>query len=252
MLGLTTSHIRTETLFSVPSASFNEVTQGYLLALVNGEDDCSLIRVQDKIENNLHAFLPVTVIVLSCARFQGWLLNGHPFACSVAQKGFLLYQKDASLLPQATAVDEEAVQKEATQLFLQTERKVRELLAGAELYTVRVQHGLAAFLLHQAAEQTLRTMLIIHTGLRLNTHNLDKLLRCCTMFCPDLHDVFPRRSEGDKRLFGLLQKAYIDARYSGNYRIRFEELTTLTGKVKQLQELFKGWRPIRRNTSERE
>jgi uncharacterized protein len=88
---------------------------------------------------------------------------------------------------------------------------VREFLAGAELHTIRVQYK-AAFMLHQAAEQASRTMLTIHIGLRINNHSIDRLIRCCSMFCFELQDVFAKKSEKEKLLFQLLQKAYIDTR----------------------------------------
>lgn len=238
LLGLTTAQQRTETLFSVSSATRYEVAHYFLLALAEKEDDLFLSRVQDKIEGHLHHWLPVTAIVFSTVQFSRWLVEGHPFAAAVYQKAFLLYEQDEMPLPLPATPDEEGLRKEAEQLFIQTRTRVQEFLAGAELYTVRVQYRMAAFMLHQAAEQALRTILILHTGLRLNTHSLDRLVRCCTMFCSKLPDVFPRGNEQEKRVFQLLQKAYIDTRYKEDYRIRLEELQLLTERVKKLQEIF--------------
>jgi hypothetical protein len=50
LLGLTSAYRRTETLFSVQSATRKEGTHYYLLALIEKEDDHSLNSVQDKIE----------------------------------------------------------------------------------------------------------------------------------------------------------------------------------------------------------
>ena len=97
---------------------------------------------------------------------------------------------------------------------------------------------MAAFMLHQAAEQGLRTMLIINTGLRINTHSIDKLVRYCNLFCQELPDILPRVREKDNRLFQLLQKAYIDTRYKKNYSIKLEELTILSAQVKKLFSVF--------------
>jgi HEPN domain-containing protein len=237
LLGLTTTDKRTETLFSVQSATRKEVVHYYILALVEKEDDHSLNNLQDKIESALQHFLPITAIVFSDIQFSKWLLEGHPFAASIYEKAFILYQKEDFPFPYPSSLNEEVLKKETEKLFTQTKTKVQEFLAGAELYTIRVQYKMAAFMLHQAAEQALRTMLIIHTGLRINTHSIDRLTRCCSMFCFELQDVFPRRNEKDKRLFQLLQKAYIDTRYKEDYHIKLEELTTLTTQVKDLFKL---------------
>jgi uncharacterized protein len=238
LLGLTSAYRRTETLFSVRSATRKEVTHYYLLVLIEKVDDHSLNSVQDKIEGALQHYLPVTAIVFSNEQFAKWLLEGHRFAAAVFERGFQLYQKDDSPMPCPATINGEALKKESEQLFTQTKIKVAEFLAGAELYTIRVQFKLAAFMLHQAVEQVLRAMLILHTGLRINTHSIDRLVRCCTMFCFELPDIFPRGNEKEKRVFQLLQKAYIDTRYGTDYSIKLEDLTTLTSKAKKLFSLF--------------
>jgi uncharacterized protein len=92
--------------------------------------------------------------------------------------------------------------------------------------------------LHQAAEQALRTLLIIRTGLRINTHSLDKLIRYGSKFSSQLPEVSQVRKENDKKLFSLLQKAYIDCRYKEDFSIAYEDIAALTAKVKTLQALF--------------
>lgn len=238
LLGLTIAYNRTETLFSLQSATRREVDHYYLLALVNKEDDLSLNSVQDKIEGNLQHLLPVTVIVLSETQFFKWLLEGHPFASEIYHRGYQLYQKEEVQLPYPATVNKEVIQKESTRLFAQTKTRIQEFLAGAELYTIRLQYKMAAFMLHQTVEQALRTMLILNAGLRINTHSIDRLIRYCTMFCFELPDVFPRRNEKEKHLFQLLQKAYVDSRYKDDYSIKLDELAKLTAQVKKLYAQF--------------
>lgn len=250
LLGLTSAYRRTETLFSVHSATRKEVTHCYLLVLVQKDEEHSLNNIQNKIEDALQYYLPVTAIVFSDMEFSRWFLEGHPFAATVYEKAFLLYQKEEVPLPFPATINADALKKEADQLFIQTKTRVKEFLAGAELYTVRVQYKMAAFMLHQSAEQALRAMLIINTGLHINSHSIDRLLRYCTMFCFELPDVFPRQNEKEKRLFQLLQKAYIDTRYKDDYSIKFEELTALTTQVKKLFSLFQNSNKINQNISE--
>jgi len=93
----------------------------------------------------------------------------------------------------------------------------QEFLAGADLYRIREQNKMSAFMLHQAAEHALLTLLKLTTGLHVNTHNLDKLIRSCSMVSYKLPEVFNRNNEQNERLFQLLQKAYIDTRYKDSY-----------------------------------
>ena len=94
---------------------------------------------------------------------------------------------------------------------------------------------MSASMLHQAAEQALYTMLQLKTGLRVVTHNLDKLYRYCCVACYQLPElVFGNNKENDKRLFSLLQRAYIDTRYKSDYYINIPDLLAVTEKVNQL------------------
>lgn len=49
--------------------------------------------------------------------------------------------------------------------------------------------------------------------------------------------VFPRKTKEEKRLFNLLNRAYIDARYKKSYKITKEELEYLSGRVTKLMKL---------------
>lgn len=92
-------------------------------------------------------------------------------------------------------------------------------------------------MLHQAAEHALHIILKKATGLHINTHSIDKLIRCCTMINYKIPAIFPREKEADERLFRLLQKAYIDTRYKEGFVINISDILTLTKRVKALQEI---------------
>jgi HEPN domain-containing protein len=236
LLGLANDQRRTETLFSCHGVTKTWTTHYYLLVLMQKSKERTLSEVQDKIENNLQHFIPVTALVLCIEEFVQWLLDGHCFAKAVLETGMLLYQQDKCPLPQPGAINEQEVQKRNEQLVQQTKVKVQEFIAGAELYILRKQYSMAAFMLHQAAEQALRTRLIVYTGLRINTHNIDRLLRYCSMFDYKMPDIFSASNQRNNRLLQLLQKAYIDARYKEDYCIKEWEVIELAQKVKYLSQ----------------
>ncbi|MCH5716101.1 HEPN domain-containing protein [Niabella hibiscisoli] len=115
--------------------------------------------------------------------------------------------------------------------------KAREFLAGAELYRLRQQYKMAAFMLHQCAEQALQALLKAGTGYHSQTHNIERLLQLCCLVSPQLASLFPLHTEAGKRLLHLLQKAYISARYASDYRVNDGELRSLTGKVEGLLDV---------------
>jgi hypothetical protein len=46
--------------------------------------------------------------------------------------------------------------------------------------------------------------------------------------------VFPQASKEERHRFDLLKRAYVDVRYSGDYRITKEDLEHLSGRVELL------------------
>ena len=54
---------------------------------------------------------------------------------------------------------------------------------------------------------------------------------------PELAGLLPRESEDEKELFGLLDYAYIGARYDHHYKITKEQLEQLGPCVKKLHEI---------------
>jgi hypothetical protein len=73
-------------------------------------------------------------------------------------------------------------------------------------------------------------------GSKQQSHDLEKLGAMAADQHPLLVEALPKTEPEDKRLFDLLKKAYIEARYSGSYRITQEELSTLQTRVIALAE----------------
>lgn len=243
LLGITSLQRRIESLFSLHGISTKWIDHYYLLVLIHKPKEQSLTAIQDKIENNLQHFVSVTAIVLDMDQFTQWLKEGHPFAAAVYEKGYILYEREEINLSCPRQINEEQLKKENETLFIQSKLKVEGFLAAADLHRIRKEYKLSAFMLHQVTEQILRAMLIINTGLRINTHSIDRLISCCSMFCPQLVDVFNRNNEREEKLFSLFNKAYIDTRYKDDYTITYEQLSVLTEKVKMIKQLFENTKP---------
>jgi len=242
LLGQTIVQRRTETVFTCPSASLRYTSHHFLLVLVDKETEHALNAIQDKIENNLQHFRPSTVLVLPIQSFNQWLLQGHRFAFLVIRKAAKLYDAENIPFNQPAEINE-GRSNDNRQIFTHASQKIAAFLASAELHRLRQEYKLSAFMLHQAAEQALRAMLVLNTGLKINTHSIDKLIRYGSMFCEGLHQLFPKQNEKTKKLSSLLNKAYIDTRYKDDYSISREELAALTEKVKIIKALFEKFKP---------
>jgi HEPN domain-containing protein len=210
----------------------------YVLVVIKSSQEAN--PVQDKIENRCKNFIPTTAIILIENRFDKWITEGHPFARTVSEKAVILYgEKEKQPLFNADK-DVAAVEKENNEIYTTGLNKAEEFLAGAELYRIRSQNKMAAFMLHQAIEQTFITLLKLKTGWHVNTHNLDKLYRYCCMVCYKLPEIiFGDNKDRNKQLFYLLQRAYVEARYRSDYNVNAFELQAMEEMVKRVCGLLK-------------
>ena len=211
----------------------------YLLVLAAESDTRSNDDLQDIIEHRSGHNIDITAFVLPVHQFNDWLIQDHPFASRVYHQASLLY--DAGITPLAIPDQyNEAVAKQILRSTLDTHTaQALEFISGAELFMVRKRFGLAAFHLHQAAEQIYSGIIRFLTGLRVQTHNLDKLYRYARHLLPALDTAFPRDSETEKELFRWLQKAYTDGRYNSGFPVKQAIISQLSERVQKLLELCK-------------
>ena len=170
--------------------------------------------------------------------FNGWLATGHLFARTVCRVAIPVFEADNLSLSPVGDYNAETELKTLEKLFLDGLTKSQEFLAGVDLYRIRKHYRLAAFMLHQAAEQALGTLVKIGTGYYCCTHNIERLIRYAGMVSYRTADIFPRKTDNEKRLFNILQKAYIDSRYREDYSIGFADLLDLTERVRIIQEIL--------------
>lgn len=95
----------------------------------------------------------------------------------------------------------------------------------------------AAFELHQAAEHSYKTILLVFTNYNPNEHYLGILGRTTSKYHPEFSPLFPKKAQKEKDRFKLLEYAYIGGRYDPNYRISKEDLEILAKDVKKLLDL---------------
>ncbi len=238
LLGASLHRRRSESIFQYTAPTSKYVGDLFFLILINDLGNKSLQDWQDKIEANCRHLGAGSVWVLSTKSFHEWLKQGHAFAIQVWQKAVKLHDKGAitaASVPVECALEDEA---EIEKNQVAGKNRAKEFLVGAELFVARKQYSMAAFMLHQCAEQALITLVKARTGYHANTHSIERLLRLAELVSYQIRDVLPRTTEKQKSLFSQLQKAYIEARYKADYKATEEDLLYLLPKVKDMVELL--------------
>lgn len=238
LLGGSLYRKRSESIFHQLSPTSRYISDYFLLVLIRDLSKKNLHEWQDKIESNCKFLIPVTIIVLQTVTFEEWLKTGHRFAWIVWQSAVVIYDSGSLSRIIPKDIPDTATGKEDERLYMEGVTKAKEFLAGSELFHLRKQHAMAAFMLHQSAEQALHTILKIGTGYHANTHSIERLLRYASLISYQLPDIFPQKTDQEKRLFNLLQRAYIDTRYKKEYKISNDDLACLTNKVRHIHDIL--------------
>ena len=234
LLSTTYQHQSQQSLFSTEWTSERKASAHILLVLIDDLQGLPEHEWQDRIEQRCKPVSNVLTIVMRTGRFAEWLEQGHRFADRIVRGLTPEYSCGTIDLSPTGAVSPDPKADEAHSMA--GLNRSREFLAGAELYRLRKQNTMAAFMLHQAAEQALCTLIKTGTGWHTRTHNLERLLRFGSMVAPEIAEIFGSGEE-QRRLLKLLQLAYSDSRYASDYRIQNSDLEDLTNSVRELQAI---------------
>jgi predicted nucleotidyltransferase/HEPN domain-containing protein len=201
------------------------------------------INLWDKVENAIHGRKSiktwVTLIVHDIKEVNKALSRGQYFFTDIKKEGVLLYDSKRFELAQAQKLSPEERQQTAQADFKYWDKSASEFLTGFEDAFKRRHYKMAAFILHQATERLYITVLLVFTHYKPKEHDIKILGKQVSNLDRRFLPVFPRTTPEEERLFELLRKAYIDARYNPKYKIIRKELEYLAERVKQLQKLTK-------------
>lgn len=219
-----------------------------ILVVLTHEDLKQKFRIEDKVKAELVSTgkvkTPVSLIFHGIKHLNSALTIGNYFFKDIKEEGKVLYDSEKFKLVDPKKLTPKQYQQKAQEYFDQWFKSAEMFFLDFE---TNLQRGLndsdfyskAAFELHQATERYYTTILLVFTDYRPKDHNLETLSIKVEMY-DKRFAVFPQTTDEEKRLFELLKKAYIDARYKmDEYAITKSELEYLANKVDELKELTK-------------
>ncbi len=219
-----------------------EYKSDYDLLVVTLHDD---LKCHLKIETKVNEVLrdtgivktPVSLIFHSGKHLNQSLMQGNYFFKDIKKEGIVLYDTGKVHLQNPKKLTAEEAREKAQGYFDQWYESANSFLIDFQHGMDRNDYHKAAFELHQATERYYTTILLVYTDYRPKEHDLERLdLRVKN--CDPRFAVFPHSTDEEKRLFELLRRAYVDARYKmDEYSISKEELDYLAEKVGQLKGL---------------
>jgi len=208
-----------------------------LLVVTNPGEIKKDYEITDQIKNRLRYRTPVSVITHDLDYINEKLKIGQYFFADIVKEGILLYNGNGAPFADPIELSADERKKIAQQDFKKWFESATEFLASVNFSHGRSQYKIGVFILHQAAERTYNAVMLVFSGYKPKTHNLDKLRTYTKGFSKELYSVFPCNSAKEEHLFSLLVKGYIDARYKDDYIISKEELEILINRVEKLQNV---------------
>jgi len=193
----------------------------------------------DKIINRTENLFktPVNAIIHDISYVNEGLEIGQYFFTDIITEGILLFDTGRHAFANPRELTNEEKASISKNYFDKWFTDAVDFMDGILLYQKKEKNRKAAFLLHQAAEHFYNTVLLVFTGYKPKTHNLDKLRHYAKHCSQELFMIFPFPvTEGEEyHLFNLLKRGYIDARYKEDYTITSEEVQHLINKINEMQ-----------------
>ena len=162
------------------------------------------------------------------------------FYTDIKKEGIMLYDTEKFKLARRRKLRFDEIKEQAQEYYEERYQSAVEFLGTAKWTYNQEWYNKSIFNLHQATENAFKAVRLTHTLYSGKLHNLTRLIRIVKKYSPDGYSsIFPRQTAEEKRLFALLQAAYIEARYNSKFVVTKEDIDALTPSIERLLDLTK-------------
>ena len=200
--------------------------------------------VEERIARDRQVKCPVTLIIHTLPDVNTHLKAGAPFFCEIINQGILVYAdsepgKDGrpkNIIGKPIASDPRSVHEFALRIHSRFLNKADLSLQDGRFHTGEDPdaNSHAAFSLSQAAEFAYRMFLLTVTQYAPAIHNLGKLRSLARAVDPRIDEVWAPLQKSYHRHFQLLERAYVEARYSPTYETQADILAWQADRIEVL------------------
>ena len=200
--------------------------------------------VEERIARDRLVKCPVTLIIHTLPDVNSHLKAGAPFFCEIINQGTLVYAdsepgKDGrpkNIIGKPIASDPRSVHEFGLGFHSHFLKKADLSLQDGRFHTGEdpEANSHAAYSLSQAAEFAYRMFLLTVTQYAPASHNLGKLRSLARAVEPRIDQVWAPLQKPYTRHFELLQRAYVEARYSPTYETHADILAWQADRIEVL------------------
>jgi len=183
---------------------------------------------------------PLQILQEDIVPLNKYISDRRYFYTDIKKEGILLYDSERFKLTRRRKLNYEEIKQQAQAYYNEKYQRADGFLDNAELDYSKERFAMASFHLHQVAENAFNAVRLTYTLYSGKQHNLARLLRIVQKYNLEGYgNIFPRQTAEDKRLFKLLQAAYVEARYNPKFIVTKEDIDALMPIIEKLLELTK-------------
>ncbi len=163
--------------------------------------------------------------------------KAHYFETEIKRDGVILFDAGEYKLARRQKLNFEEIKERAQKYFDDKFGRASSFLIDVQYPRERQDYKQASFYLHQATENFLRTVSLVHILYSPKSHDLNDLIVSNKAHTTAICKVFPRNTPEEERLFDLLQRAYIESRYNPDFEITKADINALIPKIELLRDI---------------
>lgn len=174
----------------------------------------------------------------SVSKLNDALSEGRYFYVEILTQGVMLYDSGEYRLATPRELDYAEIKGMAEAYYKDKYSDAEDFLFHAKIAQERGTYQMCSFMLHQATENFIKTIPLVYVLYGYKEHDLEFLIEKCKPYTLDLAKVFPRDTDEEERLFKLLQRAYIEARYNKkNFAVTQADIDALVPRIELLRDI---------------
>ncbi len=174
----------------------------------------------------------------SVSKLNDALSEGRYFYVEILAQGIMLYDSGEYRLATPRELDYAEIKEMAETYYKDKYSDAEDFLFHAKIAQERGTYQMCSFMLHQATENFIKTIPLVYVLYGYKEHDLEFLIEKCKPYTLDLAKVFPRDTDEEERLFKLLQRAYIEARYNKkNFTVTKADIDVLIPRIELLRDI---------------
>lgn len=212
----------------------------YDLIVVTNKTNIKEYELTNELEKRISARPDINFFMYDIDYVNKELVTGNFFFVPVFFEGVILYNSGKSALKSPKPLSIEQIKKNISSYYDFWIGNANSFFAHFHFdYELMLQgksrSGMNAWYLFQTLESIYSALLLVFMGIKPKLHNLYKYRRSVNMISDELNAIFPEvKDSNERRLFDLLNRAYISGKYKMDFEVSLEDLKEVSSRLEKM------------------